>query len=59
MSIAYIRRAEHYVLMSAESKVFASFYGSSVLDREREQCTDLSSFSFFLLLLHFHNSLLC
>jgi len=45
-------------MQSAESKVFASFYGSSVIDREREQCTELSSFPFFLLL-HFHFSLLC
>ena len=53
-----IKRTEHYVLMSAASKVFASFCGSSVLDREWEKCTDLPCFPFFLLL-HFHFSLLC
>jgi len=59
MSIAYtsIQRTEHYVLVSAKSKVSASFHGSSVLDREREQCADLPvphSFFFFISILVYY-----
>jgi len=50
MSVAYIQRTEHYVLMSAESRVFTSFHGSSVLDRERLHCAGLPvSHSFFFI----------